>query len=157
MNRALAVAVLLLAGCEWNERTIAFNDYAEFASSDLARSGLLPSDLIPRSAKGISIVRNADTTEVEVTFAFDPKDELALVTPFLNFEQRRLRVAVSEGLAPASALSTPQLLLRCGEGAMEFLQISEHRSARYWTSWDMARRATACTNNATGITNGGSP
>jgi hypothetical protein len=118
----------------------------------MAQGHFLPADLIPRSARGISVKRNIDTTEIEASFEFDPKDEAALVRPFLNFDQVRLRLAVSEGIAPASAVSTPQLLLRCGEGAMEFLQVRDHRSARYWTSWDKARRASACTNNATGVT-----
>ena len=148
---ALAALVCLLAACEWNERTVQFNDYTEYAASDLAQGRFLPADLVPRSARDIRVKRNIDTTEIEATFAFDPKDEDALVRPFLNFDQIRLRLAVTEGIAPASAVATPQLLLRCGEGAMEFLQVTGHRQARYWTSWDKARRASACTNNATGV------
>ena len=152
MKRALSALLLLLAGCEWNERSAQFRDYAEYAASDLGRSGLLPANLLPRSATDIGIVRNIDTTEVEATFSFDPRDETALVSPFLSFEQLRLRLAVKEGIIPAGAVaSAPQLLLRCGEGAMEFLQVEDHRRARYWTSWDEARRASACTNNATGV------
>jgi hypothetical protein len=153
--RALAALVLLLAGCEWNERSVFFNTYGEYAASDLARGGVLPGDLLPRSARGIKVVRNIDTTEVEATFTFDPADEEAVVSPFLNFEQRRLRLAVKEGLAPPAAAAAPGLLLRCGEGAMEFLQVTDHRSARYWTSWDKAQRAIACTTNATGVTSPG--
>jgi hypothetical protein len=153
MKRALvATLCLALAACQWNERTVEFSDYAEYAASDLVQGHFLPDGLIPRSARDIRVTRNIDTTEIEASFAFDPKDEAALVQPFLNFDQVRLRLAVSEGIAPASVVSTPQLLLRCGEGPMEFLQVSEHRSARYWTSWDKARRASACTNNATGVT-----
>jgi hypothetical protein len=149
---SVAFLCLLLAACEWNERTVQFHDYAEYAASDLAQGHFLPADLVPGSARDISVKRNIDTNEIEATFVFEPKDEAALVRPFLSFEQLRLRLAVAEGIAPASAVSTPQLLLRCGEGAMEFLQISEHRNARYWTSWDPVRRANACTNNATGVT-----
>jgi hypothetical protein len=148
----LAIACLLLAACEWNERTERFDDYPAYAASELCQGHFLPADLVPRSARDIRVTRNIDTNEIEATFAFEPKDEAALVRPFLSFDQLRLRLAVAEGIAPASAVSTPQLLLRCGEGAMEFLQISEHRTARYWTSWDPVRRASACSNNATGVT-----
>ena len=152
MRWGLVLLSLSLAGCEWNERTLHFNDYGEYAASDVARSGLLPTDLLPRSAKGISILRNIDTTEVEVTFSLDPRDEEDLVAPFLNFEQRRMRLAVKEGIVPAGALTAPaSLLLRCGEGAMEFLQVTDHRNAHYWTSWDKDQRARACTNNAAGV------
>ena len=149
---ALALLALALAGCEWNERSQHFADYAEYAASEVSRSGMLQGDLLPRSAKGIVILRNVDTTEVEVTFDFDPRDEEALVAPFLNFEQRRMRLAVQEGIVPAGAVAAPaSLLLRCGEGAMEFLQVTGHRNAHYWTSWDETQRARACTNNATGV------
>jgi hypothetical protein len=152
MKRGLLALVVLLAGCEWNERSLHFDDYAAYAASDVARSGLLPADLLPRSATDIAIRRNIDTSEVEASFGFDPREEAALVSPFLNFEQRRLQLAVKEGIAPpGAAAAPPQLLLRCGEGAMEFLQVTQHRFARYWTSWDKAQRARACTNNATGV------
>jgi hypothetical protein len=148
---ALAALLALLAGCEWNERSASFHDRAEFAASDLGRGGFLPADLLPASARDIVVKRNLDTSEVEASFSFDPKEETALVGPFLNFEQLRLRLAMKEGIVPAGVVSTPQLLLRCGEGAMEFLEVKGHRRARYWTSWDKARRASACTNNATGV------
>jgi hypothetical protein len=147
----VALLALLLAGCEWNETSMHFSDYAEFARSDLAQGGFLPADLLPRSARDIDVKRNRDTTEIEASFSFDPADEAAIVTPFLNFEQQRLRLAAKEGIVPGAVVQTPQLLLRCGEGAMEFLQVEGHARARYWTSWDQQRRATACTNNATGV------
>jgi hypothetical protein len=146
-----ALPCLLVAGCtNWNENSYQFSDYAEYAAGEAASRHLLPDDLVPRSARKIQVKHNIDTTEVEASFDFDPRDEPGVVTPFLNFEQIRLRLAVAEGIAPASAVEVPQLLLRCGEGPMEFLQITEHRHARYWTSVDRERRAKACSNNAIG-------
>lgn len=158
--RARAAALLLvscgLAGCfEWNERSASFATYAEYFQSDLSRGGFLPADLVPQSAREIRVKRNIDNLEIEASFDFHPRDEEALIRPFLNFEQLRLRLAVAEGIAPAAVLTSPQLLLRCGEGPMEFLQITDHKHARYWTSRDAQRRATACTNNATGAPGAG--
>jgi hypothetical protein len=146
-----ALSCLLLAGCgDWNENSYQFSSYAEYAAGEAASRHLLPSDLVPRSARKIHVRHNIDTTEVEAEFDFDPRDENALITPFLNYEQLRLRLAVAEGIAPPSVVEVPRLLLRCGEGPMEFLQLTDHRHARYWTSVDPKRRATACSNNAIG-------
>ena len=160
MSRRLAAALafgllLVLGGCgEWNERELQFATHAEYAASDLAQGHFLPADLVPRSARNIVVKRNIDNLEIEASFDFDPRDELAVVRPFLNFEQLRLRLAVAEGIAPAAVARTPQLLLRCGEGPMEFLQVTDHRHARYWTSRDRERRASACSNNAAGVATG---
>jgi hypothetical protein len=149
-HTGLLLGLLLLAGCkDWNENSYSFSSYAEYAAGEAASRHLLPSDLVPRSARNIQVKHNIDTTEVEASFDFDARDEAALLKPFLNFEQIRLRMAVAEGQGPQMPL--PSLLLRCGEGPMEFLQVTEHRHARYWTSVDRERRATACSNNATGV------
>ena len=145
------VALFLLAGCgDWNENSYQFSSYAEYAASEAASRHLLPADLVPRSARQIQVKHNIDSTEVEASFDFDSRDENGVVTPFLNFDQIRLRLAVAQGIAPASLANVPELLLRCGEGPMEFLQVTEHRHARYWTSVDRERRAKACSNNALG-------
>ena len=158
--RARAAALVLvssgLAGCfEGNERSASFATYAVYFQSDLSRGGFLPADLVPHSARDIRVKRNIDNLEIEASFDFDPRDEEALIHPFLNFEQLRLRLAVAEGVAPSVVLASPQLLLRCGEGPMEFLQVTDHKHAKYWTSRDAARRATACTNNAVGSPSAG--
>ena len=149
MRALLVIALALLAAaCNYNERTARFATYAEFAASDAGPSRAIPSDLVPRSARDIVVIQNIDTTEVEATFTFDAADQPALVEPFLSYEQRQLRLAEQEGAVPAGTVATPSLMLRCGEGPMEFLQIDPGPRARYWTSVDRERRAQSCTNRA---------
>jgi hypothetical protein len=143
----LALAFAAAACSEWNERTARFTTYAEYAASDSGPSRALPTDLVPRSARDIVVKQNIDTTEVEATFTFDPADQAALVEPFLSYDQRQLRIAEREGAVPAGTLASPSLMLRCGPGPMEFLQLEGQR-ARYWTSVDRERRAESCTNRA---------
>jgi hypothetical protein len=143
----LALAFAAAACSEWNERTARFATYAEYAASDSGPSRALPADLVPRSARDIVVKQNIDTTEVEATFSFAPADQAALVEPFLSYDQRQLRIAEREGAVPAGTLASPSLMLRCGPGPMEFLQLEGQR-ARYWTSVDRERRAESCTNRA---------
>jgi len=140
----LSCALLALAACAWNEENANFATRAEFQASRYA--GQLPADLLPASARNIRFKHNIDTTVVETSFDFDFADDEEVVRPFMSFDQIRIRMALAETGAPAPPL--PQLLLRCGDGPMEFLQIDPPGHARYWTDWDKTRRQRACSNGA---------
>ena len=145
--RAFAlVATLALAGCaDWNEQTADFATLAEFRASRYV--GAVPADLMPPSTRNIHFKRNMDTTVVEVSFDFAPGDHEAVVRPFMNFDQIRLRIALAEQHGPD--LPLPSMLMRCGDGPMEFLQIDKPGHALYWTDIDKQRRQRSCTNGAT--------
>jgi hypothetical protein len=147
-----AVAVLALAACgHWNEQSANFSTYEEYRTSDFARRGYLPGDLLPRSARNIQASFNIDSTEAVAEFDFAATDEEKLVRPFLSYDQLSLRLAVQNGVAPPSSLPSPSLLMRCGPGPMEFLRIQPAGHARYWTETDPERRARSCTNNASRV------
>ena len=153
MKRFLAVVLLLLAGCsDWNKKHAEFANYAAFAASDVAHGGFLPDDLVPHSAHDIRFVQDIDTTMVTVDFDFAEADREAMIEPFLSFEQRQLRLAIQQGIAPPSAMPPPSLLLRCGPGPIEFLSLEKPGHARYWTDTDPKLRQTACTNRAANTT-----
>jgi len=142
------VAVLctgVLAACDgWNEERASFESRAQFLDSRYADA--LPSNLLPPSARNIEFKRNIDSTVVEASFDFADGERESLVRPFLSFDQLRLRLALAD--AGATNVPLPSLLLRCGEGPMEFLEIRPAGHARYWTDWDKTRRARACSNGA---------
>jgi hypothetical protein len=140
----LLCALLALSACAWNEEKANFATRAEFQASRYASQ--LPSDLLPASARDIRFRHDIDTTVVEASFDFDFADDEEVVWPFMSFDQIRIRMALAETGAPAPPL--PQLLLRCGEGPMEFLQIGPPGHARYWTDWNSKHRQSACSNGA---------
>ena len=144
--RSLALlATLALGGCAaWNEQGGSFTSLAEFRASRYG--GAVPADLMPASASNIEFKRNIDTTLVEVSFDFAPAEQEALVRPFMSFDQIRMRLALAETGTPLPPL--PTLMLRCGDGPMEFLEIDPPGHARYWTDNDRERRQRACTNGA---------
>jgi hypothetical protein len=140
----LLVGALLVTACAWNEESASFPTRAEFQASRYA--GQLPPNLLPASARNIEFKHNIDTTVVEVSFDFAVAEHEALVQPFMSFDQLRLRMALADQGGPA--LPLPSMLMRCGDGPMEFLKIDPPGHARYWTDFDKARRQRACTNGA---------
>jgi hypothetical protein len=143
----------LCGGCtEWNERRSAFPNYAEFSASPLAGNGLLPSNLVPRSARDIRVVYNIDTTEVEAEFDFSAADEPMIESPFLSPDLTRFRQVVKQGQAEPPTPSASRTLVRCGSTKVEFLLLERHSHARYWTDSDREVRARSCPHTLTGAT-----
>lgn len=145
--RALLLVLLLAAlpGCrDWNEKELRFADYAAYDASDLAPRGFLPQDLVPRSARSLVYVQNWDTNEVKLDFDFDPGEEAMIVAPFLSHEMRLQDALVADGSMPPPPPSDRRMEVRCGERAVEFLRITAHKHASYWTSTDPAIRARSC-------------
>ena len=148
MLRRSALALVIAgsaAGCaDWNEKRSDFKTYAEFAASPVGQPGLMPRDLVPRSAHNLRFVRNIDTTEVRIEFDFDPVDERAMLHPFLTLGRQVQDALVKQGALPPDTSSDPRIEIRCGTGAVEFLRITDHKRASYWTSWDPEVRANSC-------------
>ena len=145
MNRFLSLlAVVLLSGCaDWNERSARFSSYAEFKADRFGNGGFLPATLVPPSAHDIRVTYNIDTTEIEASFSFARADAERVISPFRSPDQIRIRELERSGDLPASSVQSP-LFVRCSERAVEFLQVTNLTSARYWTSRDPALRQTAC-------------
>ena len=136
--------LLLLAACsDWNEQSTRFSHYGEFKASKYGNGGFLPATLVPASARDIQVKYNIDTTDIEASFSFAPADAERVISPFRSPDQIRIRELEREGSIPASSVASP-LFVRCAERHVEFLQITDMTSARYWTSRDPALRKTAC-------------
>ena len=148
MSRFVALvsfaAVLLLAGCgSWNDRSARFSSYSEFKADRFGSGGFLPSTLVPPSASDIRVNYNMDTTEIEAEFHFAKADAERVISPFRSPDQILIRELERSGDIPTSNVQSP-LFVRCAERVVEFLQVTDMASARYWTSRDPALRKTAC-------------
>jgi hypothetical protein len=145
------LALLLLGACtDWNEKRSDFATYAEFSASPIASNGLLPANLVPRSARNIRVIYNMDSTEVQAQFDFAAEDEAMLESPFLSPGQILFRQLVKEGQAAPPAPPESNSLIRCGSRAVEFLQLEHHGHARYWTSVDRQVHQRTCPHTFTG-------
>lgn len=146
MNRMAAplLACVLLLGCSYNEERSHFPTFAEFAASKYGDHGYLPSTLVPASARDIEVTYNIDSTDIEAKFGFARADAERVISPFRSPNQLRIRELERSGTIPPSKVASPQFV-RCNERMVEFLQITDMTSARYWTSHDREIRKTACT------------
>lgn len=141
----VALGLLALPGCrDWNEKELKFADYDAFEASDLGLRGLLPRDLVPSSARNLVYVYNMDTTEVRIDFDFRPRDEVIVLAPFLSQDMLTKETLSADGSLPKAPASERRMEVRCAERAVEFLLITDHKHARYWTSTDPKVRADAC-------------
>jgi hypothetical protein len=141
---ALLALLDLLAACSnWNERASEFATYADFQAGKYARGGHMPSNLVPASARGIRVVYDIDTTEIDVGFDFAPADAERVIAPFRTPDQVRLHELERHGLLPASKVQNP-MFIRCTVHSVEFLQITGTTHAHYWSSLDPTIRQTAC-------------
>jgi hypothetical protein len=138
---AVTFLAVLLAGCaNWNVESARYANFSEFRASKYA--GAVPANLVPLSARDIVVTVNNDSTDIDVTLAFEYVDAEHVISPFRSPDQVRLHELEREGSLPPGTADPS--FVRCSDAAIEYLQIKAMRSAHYWTRHDPELRRHAC-------------